>query len=100
MCSLAVQGHASTWFKHVLPAAYFALGTVGSMLTTPNSGCQSWKQKMMIKMGMASAYDFKKFFGLTVLLGTALAAASHFGGDAPADKPTGKKDYWKGGWGS
>ena len=41
MCSLAVQGHASTWFKHVLPAAYFALGTVGSMLTTPNSGCQS-----------------------------------------------------------
>ena len=51
---------------------------------------------MMIKMGMQSAYDFKRLLATTALLGTALAAASHFSAGTPAVK-SGKKDYWKGG---
>ena len=34
LCNLLFgDGHADSWLKHTLPAAFFALGSVGSMLT-------------------------------------------------------------------
>ena len=36
LCNLMFgDGHADSWLKHALPAAFFALGSVGSMLTLP-----------------------------------------------------------------
>ena len=49
----------------------------------------------MIKMGMVAAYDFKRLLATVGLLGVALAAATRFGGGAPA--PTGKKNPCAGG---
>ena len=51
----------------------------------------------MIKAGMVAAYDFKRLLATVALLGTALAAATRFGGSAPAPSRAGKKDAWSGG---
>jgi len=41
LCNLMFgAGHVNSWFKHVVPAAYFALGAAGSMLTLPEGGSQ------------------------------------------------------------